>query len=111
VGEAIYTQDVPPTLDQGKLNVKFVEYMMGLPAGWVTDLDISRANKLKILGNGVVPQQAYRALELLCNINSYPQGLKTCGQHAQARSSYPQYCNVLDYGSKLSALQASPEGR
>jgi DNA (cytosine-5)-methyltransferase 1 len=84
VGEIIYTQEVPAPLDQGKLNVKFVEYMMGLPAGWVTDLDISRSQQLKILGNGVVPQQAYRALELLCNINSYPQGLKTCGQHAQA---------------------------
>ena len=83
-GEDIYTQEIPPTLDQGRLNVKFVEYMMGLPAGWVTDIDISRANKLKILGNGVVPQQAYRALELLCNINSYPQGLKTCGQHAES---------------------------
>jgi DNA (cytosine-5)-methyltransferase 1 len=84
VGEAIYTQDVPPPLDKGKLNVKFVEYMMGLPPGWVTDIDISRANQLKILGNGVVPQQAYRALELLCNIDSYPQGRKTCGQHAQS---------------------------
>jgi hypothetical protein len=49
VGEAIYTQDVPPALDQGKLNVKFVEYMMGLPAGWVTDLDISRATAIKNL--------------------------------------------------------------
>jgi DNA (cytosine-5)-methyltransferase 1 len=84
VGEIIYTQRVPAALDQGKLNVKFVEYMMGLPAGWVTDVDITRSQQLKILGNGVVPQQAYRALELLCNINSYPQGLKTCGQHAQA---------------------------
>jgi len=81
---AIYNQTVPPTLDKGKLNVKFVEYMMGLPVGWVTDLDISRSQQLKILGNGVVPQQAYKALELLCNINSYTQGLKTCGQHAQA---------------------------
>jgi len=77
--QAIYNQEVPPPLDQGKLNVKFVEYMMGLPAGWVTDVDIIRSQQLKILGNGVVPQQAYRALELLCNINSYPQGLKTCG--------------------------------
>jgi DNA (cytosine-5)-methyltransferase 1 len=85
-------QRAPNPLDiNNKLNAKFVEYMMGLPAGWVTDLDISRSQQLKILGNGVVPQQAYRALELLCNINSYPQGLKTCGQHAQARSSYPQY--------------------
>jgi DNA-cytosine methyltransferase len=42
-------QTVPDTLDQGRLNVKFVEYMMGLPAGWVTDLDLSCANKLKML--------------------------------------------------------------
>ena len=77
-------QRAPNPLDiNNKLNAKFVEYMMGLPVGWVTDLDISRSQQLKILGNGVVPQQAYRALELLCNINSYPQGLKTCGQHAQ----------------------------
>ena len=66
--EAIYNQAVPPTLDKGKLNVKFVEYMMGLPDGWVTDIDLSRAQMLKILGNGVVPQQAYRALELLNNV-------------------------------------------
>ena len=59
---------IPSPLDEGKLNVKFVEYMMGLPDGWVTDLDISRAQMLKILGNGVVPQQAYRALELLNNV-------------------------------------------
>jgi DNA (cytosine-5)-methyltransferase 1 len=58
-------QDIPNTLDQGRLNVKFVEYMMGLPNGWVTDLDFTRAQQLKMLGNGVVPQQAYYALELL----------------------------------------------
>jgi DNA (cytosine-5)-methyltransferase 1 len=52
-------------LVDGKLNAKFVEYMMGLPNGWVTDLDLSRAQQLKMLGNGVVPQQAYYALELL----------------------------------------------
>ena len=48
-----------------KLNPIFVEYMMGLPEGWVTDLPISRTQKLKMLGNGVVPQQAYFALEKL----------------------------------------------
>ena len=58
-------QTIPDTLDEGRLNTRFVEYMMGLPVGWVTDLDLSRANKLKMLGNGVVPQQAYYALELL----------------------------------------------
>lgn len=62
----MHMQDVPDPLDNdGKLNSKFVEYMMGLPAGWVTDIDLSRAQQLKILGNGVVPQQAYYALELL----------------------------------------------
>jgi len=63
--ESIYTVPVPSPLDQNKLNPKFVEYMMGLPDGWVTDVGLSRAQTLKILGNGVVPQQAYRALELL----------------------------------------------
>jgi DNA (cytosine-5)-methyltransferase 1 len=58
-------QTSPNTLVDGKLNAKFVEYMMGLPNGWVTDLDLSRAQQLKMLGNGVVPQQAYYALELL----------------------------------------------
>ena len=58
-------ETIPNALDQGKLNAKFVEYMMGLPNGWVTDLDLSRTQQLKMLGNGVVPQQAYYALELL----------------------------------------------
>ena len=58
----------PHPLDlDNKLNAKFVEYMMGLPAGWVTDLPLSRSQQLKILGNGVVPQQAYLALQLLCD--------------------------------------------
>jgi DNA (cytosine-5)-methyltransferase 1 len=58
-------QDIPNALVDDKLNAKFVEYMMGLPRGWVTDLDLSRSQQLKMLGNGVVPQQAYYALELL----------------------------------------------
>jgi len=55
----------PNPLDQSKLNPVFVEYMMGLPEGWVTDLGLKRAQQFKLLGNGVVPQQAYRALEIL----------------------------------------------
>ena len=58
-------QTAPDTLVDGKLNAEFVEYMMGLPPGWVTDCGLSRAQQLKILGNGVVPQQAHYALELL----------------------------------------------
>jgi DNA (cytosine-5)-methyltransferase 1 len=56
----------PNPLDiNNKLNAKFVEYMMGLPVGWVTDLEISRSQQLKLLGNGVVPQQAYYAIDKL----------------------------------------------
>jgi DNA (cytosine-5)-methyltransferase 1 len=62
-------QAIPDTLVDKKLNAVFVEYMMGLPTGWVTDLDLSRSQQLKMLGNGVVPQQAYFALhQLLCVI-------------------------------------------
>ena len=68
-------QEIPPTLVEGKLNAWFVEYMMGLPIGWITDLDLSRSQQLKILGNGVVPQQAYYALELLCDT---PSDLRLC---------------------------------
>ncbi len=82
-------QRAPNPLELGKLNAKFVEYMMGLPSGWVTDLDISRSQQLKILGNGVVPQQAFRALEIL---NRYPQVCKTCGQHAQAPLKLSTIC-------------------
>lgn len=38
---------------------------MGLPAGWVTACDLSRTQALRVLGNGVVPQQAADALRLL----------------------------------------------
>jgi len=31
---------------------------MGIPEGWVTGLEIPRTHQLKLLGNGVVPQQA-----------------------------------------------------
>lgn len=38
---------------------------MGVPAGWVTDINITRNEQLKALGNGVVPQQAELALSIL----------------------------------------------
>ena len=42
----------------------FVEWLMGLPAGWVTDpsLALTPAEQLTALGNGVLPHQAARAL-------------------------------------------------
>lgn len=55
-----------PTDDKCRLSPSFVEWMMGLPAGWVTDVPgLSRSHQLKILGNGVVPQQAAAAIGML----------------------------------------------
>jgi DNA (cytosine-5)-methyltransferase 1 len=55
----------PNSRGNPRLNAPFAEWMMGWPAGWVTDLDISRNEQLRIIGNGVVPQQAYAALRWL----------------------------------------------
>jgi DNA (cytosine-5)-methyltransferase 1 len=59
-------EEIPVSLVEGRLNPQFVEYLMGLPKGWVTDIELSYTQQLKILGNGVVPQQAYYALQMLC---------------------------------------------
>lgn len=66
----------PPTMTSTKgnpqLSPAFVEWLMGLPAGWVTDAPgITRNEALKALGNGVVPQQADAAARwLLAHIAS-----------------------------------------
>jgi len=55
-----------PTNALGRLSTTAVEWMMGLPAGHVTDVPgLSRKEQLHALGNGVVPQQAEAALRLL----------------------------------------------
>lgn len=50
-----------------QLSARFVEWMMGLPDGHVTgpDLNLSREQQLRLLGNGVVPQQAVLAVRKL----------------------------------------------
>ncbi len=56
----------PNPVELGELSPRFVEWMMGLPAGWVTDVPgLSRTGQLRLLGNGVVPQQAAYALSVL----------------------------------------------
>ena len=63
------TREVPeptvPHKDKRRLNPAFVEWMMGLPAGHVTGHGLSAAKELKMLGNGVVPQQARSAITQL----------------------------------------------
>lgn len=53
-----------------RLNAQFSEWLMGWPPGWVTDPDIgiSRNDQLRIVGNGVCPQQAAAALRYLLAI-------------------------------------------
>lgn len=55
----------PSKTGKPQLSPAFVEWMMGLPDGWVTGVGISRSQQLRALGNGVVPQQAAAALEML----------------------------------------------
>jgi DNA (cytosine-5)-methyltransferase 1 len=66
-GRAAPEPTQPGRNGQPRLSPRFVEWMMGLPDGWVTDpaIGISHNNQLKALGNGVVPQQAKLALEML----------------------------------------------
>ncbi|MCX4557480.1 DNA cytosine methyltransferase [Streptomyces phaeochromogenes] len=57
-----------------RLTPLFVEWMMGLPTGWVTAVPgIPRKEQLKILGNGVVPQQAHHAYGLLLGADTTAQ--------------------------------------
>lgn len=60
----------PAVLNEGtgpRPALVFVEWLMGLPAGWVTefDLGLTHAQQLTALGNGVVPRQAVAGIELL----------------------------------------------
>lgn len=67
IGRAAPRPTEPGRTGAPRLSPAFVEWMMGLPAGWVTDpaIGISRNEQLKALGNGVVPQQAALALDVL----------------------------------------------
>ena len=63
--ESILGRAAPPPVDDGKLSPGFVEWMMGCDRGWICDLVESRADALKVLGNGVVKQQCALALTLI----------------------------------------------
>lgn len=63
--ERITGRPAPDPATDGRVSPRFVEWMMGLPDGWVTGHGLSATAELKMLGNGVVPQQARLALDLL----------------------------------------------
>ena len=68
-GRAAPTPSTPSRRPGGKpqLSTRFVEWLMGLPDGHVTgpDLKLPREQQLRLLGNGVVPQQAALAVGML----------------------------------------------
>ena len=63
--EALIGRPAPAPLIEERLNPEFTEWMMGLPEGWITDLDLSWTQQIKACGNGVVPQAAAEALSRL----------------------------------------------
>jgi hypothetical protein len=65
-----------PTKADGKdgshrLSSLFTEWLMGLPEGHITGHNLSRAEELKMAGNGVVPQQAEMALRFLIDDKNF----------------------------------------
>ncbi|WP_329337648.1 DNA cytosine methyltransferase [Streptomyces sp. NBC_00663] len=65
-GQAAPCPTEPGTRGNRRLSPAFAEWMMGLPAGWVTAVpDIPRKEQLRIIGNGVVPRQGRHAYALL----------------------------------------------
>ena len=71
--EAITGRPAPAPTERGsrgqtRLSPAFSEWLMGLPVGFVADLGLPYGAQLRILGNGVVPQQAAAALQLLIRL-------------------------------------------
>lgn len=64
------TRPAPRPIDIGprggrRLSPRFVEWMMGLPDGYVTGHGLKRNDQITVLGNGVVPQQGTDAISRL----------------------------------------------
>ena len=77
--ESVIGRPAPAPTEPGpkgnpRLSPRFVEWLMGLPAGHVTDpaIGLTRNQQLKALGNGVVPQQGAAALEWLLSVEAVP---------------------------------------
>jgi DNA (cytosine-5)-methyltransferase 1 len=55
----------PGTRRQTRLSPLLSEWLMGLPQGFVTELGLPYGAQHRVIGNGVMPQQAVAALRLL----------------------------------------------
>lgn len=67
-----------PRTGKPQLSARFTEWMMGLEPGWITEVPgITRAEAIRMCGNGVIPQQATVALTHL---------LALADQHLRAKA-------------------------
>ncbi|MGV9419836.1 DNA cytosine methyltransferase [Streptomyces sp. NPDC003674] len=72
-GRAAPCPTEPGRFGNRRLSPAFAEWMMGLPAGWVTAVpDIPRKEQLRIIGNGVIPRQAHHAYGWLLGTTATP---------------------------------------
>ena len=82
--ERILGRPAPAPVEPGskggrRLSPRFTEWLMGLPDGWVTDVPaLTHEDRSRILGNGVVPQQAAAALTHLAAITNAQIAAEGC---------------------------------
>jgi DNA (cytosine-5)-methyltransferase 1 len=61
-----------PELDRDQVTPEFIEWMMGMPKGWVTEVPgVKRKPAIRALGNSVVPLQAEAAFRVMCDWSAY----------------------------------------
>lgn len=81
--ESVIGRPAPDATERGRLSPRFVEWMMGLPEGWVTDVPgLRRPAQLKALGNGVVPQHAAEALQRMITVARMVDSVDVVGRTA-----------------------------
>lgn len=87
------TREAPAPTEPGRngnprLSPAFTEWLMGLPAGWITDVPgITRNEALRLAGNGVVPQQCAAALTYLLTQEEAPWPTLTARSGTQRRTA------------------------